>query len=109
MACLGSGNLEKLLVENYVYINELYDIYKELFTEKQKKYFEDYFFENHSLQEISQNYDISRSAVHKQINESIKKLEDYEKKLGFYNKKNMLLSKVDDDKIKQIISEVMEG
>ncbi len=101
--------MEKLLVENYVYINELYDIYKELFTEKQKKYFEDYFFENHSLQEISSNYDISRSAVHKQINESIKKLEDYEKKLGFYNKKNVLLSKVEDDKIKQIISEVMEG
>ena len=36
----------------------LYDYYKELLTTKQQQYFEGYYFENESLQELSENYEV---------------------------------------------------
>ena len=33
-------------MEKYVYLNLLYDLYGELLTEKQQKYFKDYYFNN---------------------------------------------------------------
>ena len=49
------------------YIIILYDYYGELFNDKQKRYFEDYYFNNLSLGEISDNIGISRNAIHKVI------------------------------------------
>lgn len=72
----------------------LYDYYGELLTEKQKAYFEDYYFNNLTLSEMAENYEITRSAVNKQINLTIEKLNEYENKLNLY--KNSL-------KIKKII------
>ena len=46
-------------MEKFVYLNNLYDCYKELLTDKQKMYFEDYYFNNLSLSEIAENYDVS--------------------------------------------------
>ena len=40
--------------ERIKYIN-LYDYYGELLTDKQKEYFEDYYFDNLTLAEISEN------------------------------------------------------
>ena len=45
-------------MEEYIYYNSLYDCYQSLLTEKQKKYFEDYYFENLSLSEIGSTYKI---------------------------------------------------
>ena len=45
----------------------LYDYYGELLSDDNKRYFEDYYFDNLSLAEISENYQISRNAVHKHI------------------------------------------
>lgn len=64
----------------------LYDYYGELLTDKQKKYFEDYYFNNYSLKEISENENISRNAVFKQIKDVENKLEYYEDKLNLYEK-----------------------
>ena len=50
---------------NYLII--LYDFYGELLNDKQKECFEDYYFNNLSLGEISENYDISRNAIHKTL------------------------------------------
>ena len=50
-----------------IYLNEIYIYYKELFTEKQQMYFEDYYMNDLSLSEIAENYDISRNAVHNQL------------------------------------------
>ena len=58
----------------------LYDYYKELLTQKQQDYFEGYYFENESLQELSEEFQVSRNAIHKQVKETEEKLLEYEKK-----------------------------
>ena len=68
-------------MDNREYIINLYEYYKNLLTDKQREYFEDYYFENLTLAEISENDQISRNAVHKQIKEVEEKLYDYENKL----------------------------
>ena len=97
-------------MKNYLYYNELYDYYKELFTEKQQMYFEDYYFNNLSLAEIGENYGVSRNAVHNQLKIIEKNLEQYEEKLKLYEKRNKIIDILEDkidnnimDKIKGII------
>ena len=65
-------------MDELVYYNDLYDLYKNLLTDKQREYFEDYYFNNLSLSEISENYDISRNAVSKQLSVIRDKLDEYE-------------------------------
>jgi len=67
-------------------ITILYDYYKELLTEQQKKLFEAYYFENLSLGEISENETISRNAVHKQLKSIEEKLFFFEQKLHMKEK-----------------------
>ena len=71
-------------MENTVYLTILYDYYKNLLTEKQCLYFEDYFFDNLTLSEMAETYNVTRSAVNKQINLTIEKLNEYEAKLNLY-------------------------
>jgi len=78
-------------LESVFYLNNLYDYYKELLTEKQKNYFEDYYFQNLTLSEMSENYNISRNAVHKQIKDVEEKLYHYEACLHLYEKKQKIL------------------
>ena len=61
-------------MEDRIYLTMLYDIYGDLLTEKERKYFEAYYFDNLSLGEISENMDVSRNAVHKSIKLVIEKL-----------------------------------
>ncbi len=74
------------MLEEGIYLNCLYDYYGELLTEKQKLYFEEYYFNNLTLAEISENYEVSRNAVHKNIKETTLKLLEYEEKLKLYEK-----------------------
>lgn len=64
----------------------LYDYYGELLTRKQQDFFEDYYFNNLTLQEIADNNEISRNAVHKTLSTIEKKLKYYEKILRLYEK-----------------------
>lgn len=64
----------------------LYDYYSELLTQKQRDYFEDYYFNNLSLGEISENENVSRNAIHKTIKNIEEKLSTYEAKLNLYQK-----------------------
>ena len=75
----------------------LYDYYSELFNDKQKKYFEEYYFDNLSLSEISENEGLSRNAIHKTVKNVANKLYEYEDKLRLYEK---------DEKIKNIINKI---
>ena len=88
---------------------ELFDYYGELFTNKQKEYFIDYYFNNLTLQEIAENNNISRNAVHKNIKDVTEKLDYYESKLNLYsNKKKIeeLIKNIDKD-VKEKIEELI--
>ena len=71
-------------MEKMLYLNDLFDIYKDLLTDKQQKYFMDYYFENLSFAEIADKYDVSRNAIFNQLKIIENKLYDYEKKLKIY-------------------------
>lgn len=73
-------------MDNRLYLIDLYDLYGELLTDKQQAYFEDYYFDNLTLQEIAENNDISRNAVHKQLKEAEDKLNHFENVLKIYGK-----------------------
>ena len=91
-------------MEDYERIVILYDYYGELFNEKQRWYFEAYYFNNLSLAEIALNEDKSRNAIHKSIKGVVNKLYEYENILGLYQKDlklKELISKIDDDKLKK--------
>lgn len=92
-----------------LYYVELFDYYGELFTEKQKDYFMDYYFNNLSLQEIAENNSVSRTAVHNNIKEIVKKLEYYESKLNLHSNKNKIeeLIKDVDENLKKKIEELI--
>lgn len=97
-------------MEEYNYLIILYDYYGELLTDKQRKYFEDYYFKNLSLGEISENELLSRNAIHKNIKSAEEKLYFYEEKLGLYQKKKVvedLIKNISNEDIKNKIREIL--
>ena len=97
-------------MENRDYLIILYDYYGELLSEIQREYFEQYYFDNLSLSEISENDGKSRNAVHKCIKSSSMKLYEYEDKLRLYEKRcklESILDKVNDDMLKEELRELI--
>lgn len=95
---------------DFVYISNLYDYYQKLLTDKQRQYFEDYYFNNLSLSEISDNYGVSRNAVHKQLKEVENKLYDYENKLNLYKKRlklEKIINSVNDEKLRKELEKLL--
>ena len=93
-------------MENRDYLILLYDFYSELFNEKQKLYFENYYLENLSLAEISDNLGVSRNAIHKVIQGMEEKLVFYEEKLELYKKNKIICDIIElekDSKIKEML------
>ena len=86
-------------MDKKIYLNNLYDYYQDLFTDKQKEYYEEYYFNDLSLSEIAENNSVSRNAVHNQIKIVEEKLEFYENILKLYEKSI---------KIKEIITDLDE-
>lgn len=82
-------------MEEVVYLNNLYDLYKSLLTDKQCEYFEDYYQNNLTLSEIAENNDVSRNAVHKQVKETVKILKNYEDKLKLFEKNGKILEMIE--------------
>ncbi|MCR1808728.1 YlxM family DNA-binding protein [Haploplasma modicum] len=70
-------------------LNELFETYKDLFTEKQIEYFKYYYELDYSYQEIGEMFNVSRNAIF----DSLKKVEDslymYEEKLKIVEKRNL--------------------
>lgn len=93
-------------MDRLVYLNTLYDIYKDLLTEKQKDYFENYYFDNLSLSEIADNYGISRNAVHNQIKIIEEKLIELEEKLKINYKNERILEILNKNVDENIIEEI---
>ena len=97
-------------MEDREYIIILYDYYGELLSDKQREYFEEYYFDNLSLSEISENEDKSRNAIHKGIKGVVNKLYEYEDKLKLYEKDRRLkniVDKISDKDIKRAILELL--
>ena len=97
-------------MEDREYIILLYDYYYELLSDKQREYFEDYYFDNLSLSEISENENKSRNAIHKSIKSVVNKLYEYEEKMKLCDKETKLrkiIEKIDDVKIKREIEELL--
>lgn len=91
--------------EETVYINDLLDLYGSLLTSKQLDIMLDYYDENLSLSEISENRNISRTAVSDFLKKSRNKLEEYESKLHLYE----ILKKLEkDDSSKELIAKIRE-
>ena len=93
-------------MEKMLYLNSLFDIYKDLLTDKQQKYFMDYYFNNLSLAEIAEKYNVSRNAIFNQLKIIEEKLFFYEKKLKMYDKKmkiNDIIELIDNKEIKKIL------
>ena len=97
-------------MKEFVYYNNLFDIYGKLLTEKEQESFKDYYQEDLSLGEIAEIKNISRAAVQKTIKTVLEKLDYYEDILNIY-KKNIKLKEVydmsNDEEIKNKIEEIL--
>lgn len=92
-------------MDKKLYYNELYDYYKDLLTEKQQEYYENYYFQDYSLSEIAENEQVSRNAVHGQLKIVLERLDFYEETLHLYsriNKLKQIIKNLDEDLQKQI-------
>lgn len=99
-------------MENFVYYNNLFDIYKDLLTIKQKEIFALYYEENLSMQEIADDLSVSKSFVGKVIKDSQAKLEDFEKNFNLYSYKLKLQdleNEEDINKIRKVINEIINN
>ena len=88
--------------EKYIYYNNLFDIYSELLTDKEKETFSLYYQEDLSLSEIADNNNISKSAVGKMVKTILEKLKKYEKILKIYNTKKQLLILLQEEEIEKL-------
>jgi len=70
-------------MEEIIYLTEIYDLYNNMLTDKQKKVFEDYYFENLTLEEIAENLGVSKNAVSKSIKNVKSLLLNYEENIKF--------------------------
>lgn len=96
-------------MEERNYLIVLYDFYSELLTEKQRIFFEDYYFSNLSLGEISENTGLSRNAIHKNIKTVEEKLYLYEEKLELYKKRTILeevTKRIDNKEVIEILQSI---
>ena len=96
-------------MEEVIYLNELYDFYGSLLTDKQRDYFENYYFNNLSLGEMAENYDVSRNAIHKQLKIVEERLKYYEENLELLKKAKKaeeLVQKINDKKLRDEILEL---
>ena len=70
--------------------NMLYDFYGELLTQHQRQIYEDAVYNDCSLSELAEEYNISRQGVHDLLKRCDRILADYEDKLRLVEKFNIL-------------------
>lgn len=90
-------------------LNELFDVYQTLLTDKQIEYFKYYYQEDYSLQEIAELLDVSRNAIFDQLKKVEQHLFSYEEKLKLLEKKQKRLEIMDqlqNKECKELIDEL---
>lgn len=76
-------------------LNELFDMYQKLLTDKQVQYFKYYYQDDYSLQEIAELSDVSRNAIFDQLKKVEAHLFSYEEKLQLLSNKQKRLKIID--------------
>lgn len=92
-------------MEERNYLINLFEYYKKLLTDKQNKYFIDYYYDNLTMEEIAINDNISKNAVSKQLKIIKDKLEYYEKNLKLYSNNLSIKSIIKD---KQLLEKIIK-
>ncbi len=82
-------------MKDRVYISILYDFYSELLTDKQRVYFEDYYFNDLSLNEIAEKFSITKQGVRESLVKTENILINYEETLSLNNKHLLRKHKID--------------
>ena len=82
-------------MERIVKLGLLYDFYGELLTDHQKRVYEDYVYNDYSVSEIAQEYEVSRQAASDLIKRINKILEDYENKLKLVERFDSIKARIE--------------
>lgn len=88
------------VLEQLLYLSELFDLYGPLLTDKQQECLSLHLFEDFSLSEVGEALGISRQAAYDNIHRSEKAMEAYEAKLGLwarYRRERAELAKIAGD------------
>lgn len=97
-------------MEDTTYLTILYDYYGGLLNKKEQLYFEEYYFNNLSLSEMSEQLGISRNAIHKHLKKIENTLQVYETILKLYKKEQELkqiIDEVKDNKLKEKLMNII--
>ena len=95
-------------MKDVVYLTILFDYYEKLLEDKDRECFKNYYFDNLSLGEISDNLGISRNAIHKGLKKVEEEILSYEKAIGLYDKEQKVLSIIDDEKLKEKVKKIFD-
>ena len=90
-----------------IYLTILFDYYEKLLLNKDQEVFKDYYFSNLSLQEIAENNNISRNAVHKRLKKIEEELIHYEEKLKLYEKEQKIMELIKDKNLQNKIKDIL--
>ncbi len=103
------------MLDNLFEQSILYDIYGKILDDKQKVVYEYHVIDDLSFNEIGEELNMTRQAVHEVFKRANNKIKSYEEKLGFYKKiKNIeqLSSEIykiaSDKKIKNLSQKILK-
>lgn len=77
-------------LEKTIYLNQLFDLYGTLLTDKQQQIFKCYYFDDISLSEIAQINQVSKQAVKDCLDKTEKILVSYESKTKLFEKQQKI-------------------
>ena len=103
-----------MILDEFIEIANLLEIYSPLLSEKQREYLEDHFENDLSISEIAKNNNVSRQAIFDNIKRGVALLYEYENKLKFYQIKQDIRGKLIDlkedfteEKLENIIEDLV--
>ncbi|MDQ0337533.1 putative DNA-binding protein YlxM (UPF0122 family) [Caldalkalibacillus uzonensis] len=85
------------MLEKKTHLNLLYDFYHPLLTDKQRQYMELYYYDDLSLSEIAEQFQVSRQAVYEHLKRAEELLTKYEAQLQLaakYAQRQQLLERM---------------
>ena len=104
-----------MVIEDNLKIAKLIDAYGVLLTSKQLEIMSSYYFDNLTISEIGDNFNISRQAVNDCLSQATKVLVNYEEKIQIVKKNDNLKVRLNNlknmstnEEITNLISDILE-